>query len=465
MDTFFIILNVIVLLLLLGVLVWMQKKHISFTKRVFAGLGFGLIYGAVLQYAYGAGSEVITKSVDWFNLAGNGYVRLLQMVVIPLIMVSIISAIMNLKGRQNLGKISVSIIAVLLITTAIAASVSIVTSLSFDLKAIEIQGGEKEQAQGLKMEERLGTVQDMTIPQQVLEFIPSNPFEDMTGARRTSTLAVVIFSAFIGVAVLGLDRKKPEQAQTFRKVIDAVYAVVMRIVTLVLRLTPYGILALITKVVATTNPDEILKLIKFVLASYVALLVMFIIHLILLALFGYNPVTYVKKVLPTLVFAFTSRSSAATIPLNVETQTKKLGVSDGIANLSATLGATIGQNGCAGIYPAMLAVMIAPTVGIDPTSWDFILTLILVVTVSSFGVAGVGGGATFASLIVLSTMNLPVALAGLLISVEPLIDMGRTALNVNDSITAGLISGKVLKENDQDVFNNHGMDLDATAHS
>ncbi|NEU26970.1 L-cystine transporter [Paenibacillus ottowii] len=465
MDTFFIILNVIVLLALLGVLVWLQKKRISFTKRVFTGLGFGLIYGAILQYAYGASSEVITKSVDWFNLAGNGYVRLLQMVVIPLIMVSIISAIMNLKGRQNLGKISVSIIAVLLITTAIAASVSIVTSLSFDLKAIEIQKGDKEQAQGLKMEERLGTVQDMTIPQQVLEFIPSNPFEDMTGARRTSTLAVVIFSAFIGVAVLGLDRKKPEQAQTFRKVIDAVYAVVMRIVTLVLRLTPYGILALITKVVATTNPDEILKLIKFVLASYVALLVMFVIHLILLALFGYNPVTYVKKVLPTLVFAFTSRSSAATIPLNVETQTKKLGVSDGIANLSATLGATIGQNGCAGIYPAMLAVMIAPTVGIDPTSWNFILTLILVVTISSFGVAGVGGGATFASLIVLSTMNLPVALAGLLISVEPLIDMGRTALNVNDSITAGLISGKVLKENDHDVFNNHGMDLDATAHS
>lgn len=465
MDTFFIILNVLVLLVLLGVLVWMQKKRISFTKRVFAGLGFGLIYGAILQYAYGSGSEIIAKSVDWFNLAGNGYVRLLQMVVIPLIMVSIISAIMNLKGKQNLGKISASIIAVLLITTAIAASVSIVTSLSFNLKAIEIQSGEKEQAQGLKMEERLGTVQDMTIPQQVLEFIPSNPFEDMTGARRTSTLAVVIFSAFIGVAVLGLDRKKPEQAQTFRNVINAVYAVVMRIVTLVLRLTPYGILALITKVVATTNPDEILKLIKFVLASYVALLVMFIIHLILLALFGYNPVTYVKKVLPTLVFAFTSRSSAATIPLNVETQTKKLGVSDGIANLSATLGATIGQNGCAGIYPAMLAVMIAPTVGIDPTSWDFILTLILVVTVSSFGVAGVGGGATFASLIVLSTMNLPVALAGLLISVEPLIDMGRTALNVNDSITTGLISGKLLKENDQDVFNDRGLDLDAAARS
>ncbi|MCZ1263629.1 MULTISPECIES: L-cystine transporter [Paenibacillus] len=461
MNTFLIILNVVVMLALLGVLFWMQKKHISFTKRVFAGLGIGVVYGVILQLIYTSDSEIITKSVDWFNLAGSGYVRLLQMVVIPLIMVSIISAIMNLKGKQNLGKMSVSIIAILLITTAIAAGVSIVTSLSFNLTSIEIEGGDRELAQGQKMEERLVDVKDQTIPQQVLEFIPSNPFADMTGERRTSTLAVVIFSAFIGVAVLGLDRKKPQQAETFRGMVNAVYAVVMRIVTLVLRLTPYGILALITKVTATTNADEILKLIKFVIASYVALLVMFIIHLIIIALSGFNPLTYLKKVLPTLVFAFTSRSSAAAIPLNVETQTKKLGVSDGIANLSASFGATIGQNGCAGIYPAMLAVMIAPTVGIDPLSWDFIITLILVVMISSFGVAGVGGGATFASLIVLSTMNLPVALAGLLISVEPLIDMGRTALNVNGSMTSGLVTSKILKENDHDTFNDQSRDLDS----
>lgn len=460
MDTLRIIINVVVMLVLIGLLVWMQKKHVSFTKRVFTGLGLGLVFGVILQWAYGAGSDVISGSSDWFNLVGRGYVGLLQMVVIPLIMVSIISAIMKLKGRQNLGKMSALIIAVLLITTAIAATVSIVTSLSFDLKAIEIQAGEREQQRGAALEERLGDVADKTIPQQFLDFIPTNPFADMTGARSTSTLAVVIFSAFIGVAVLGLDKKKPEQADTFRKMVDAVYAVVMRIVTLVLRLTPYGILALITNVTATTSAEEILKLIKFVGASYVALIVMFIIHLILLALFGYNPVQYVRKVLPTLVFAFTSRSSAATIPLNVETQTKRLGVPEGVANLSASFGATIGQNGCAGIYPAMLAVMIAPTVGINPASWDFILTLILVVVISSFGVAGVGGGATFASLIVLSTMNLPVALAGLLISVEPLIDMGRTALNVNDSIAAGVITGKILGENDPEAFK-RSVDLDA----
>ncbi len=460
METLWVVINVLVLILLVGILYWMQKKHYSFTKRVFAGLGLGVLFGVVLQLVYTSNSDVVADSADWFNLVGYGYVRLLQMMVIPLIMVSIISAITKLKGGRNLGKMSGLIIAVLMLTTAVAATVGITTALSFDLSAVNIQGGAAEEEQGALLQERLGDIEDRTLPQQILDFIPSNPFEDMTGARRTSTIAVVIFSAFIGIAVLGLDRKNKEQADTFRGMISAVYGVVMRIVTLVLRLTPYGILALMSKTIATTNLQVILNLIDFVLASYVALIVMFIVHLVLLALFGFNPFTYVKKVFPTLTFAFTSRSSAATIPLNVQTQSKKLGVSEGIANLSASLGATIGQNGCAGIYPAMLAVMIAPTAGVDPTSWSFILTLIVVVMISSFGVAGVGGGATFASLIVLSTMNLPVALAGLLISVEPLIDMGRTALNVNDSMTTGVITGKVMNEVDKDVYNDKNIQLD-----
>lgn len=112
--------------------------------------------------------------------------------------------------------------------------------------------------------------------------------------------------------------------------------------------------------------------------------------------------------------------------------------------MSASFGATMGQNGCAGIYPAMLAFMIAPTVGIDPLSWSFIVPLVLIVGISSFGIAGVGGGATFAALIVLSSMNLPVALVGILISIEPLIDMGRTTLNVNGSMVSGVITSRVL---------------------
>jgi uncharacterized protein len=160
----------------------------------------------------------------------------------------------------------------------------------------------------------------------------------------------------------------------------------------------------------------------------------------------------VKKALPTLTFAFTSRSSAGTLPLTIKTQTKDLGVSEGIANFAGSFGLTIGQNGCAGVYPAMLAVMVAPAAGIDPLSPGFIISLILVVAISSFGVAGVGGGATFAALIVLSVMNLPIAIVGLLISVEPLIDMGRTALNVSGSITSGVLTSKATGEFDQEVY-------------
>src|SRR5699024_5954393 len=188
---------------------------------------------------------------------------------------------------------------------------------------------------------------------------------------------------------------------------------------------------------STSNFASIYSLGKFLVASYVALAIVFIVHLIILTISGLNPFTYVKKSAETLLFAFSSRSSAATLTLNINTQTKKLGVPDGIANFAGSFGLSIGQNGCAGVYPAMLAIMIAPSIG-QPIDFAFIATLVIVIAISSFGVAGVGGGATFAAIIVLSVLNFPIALAGVLISIEPLIDMGRTAVNVSGSMTAGV---------------------------
>jgi L-cystine uptake protein TcyP (sodium:dicarboxylate symporter family) len=217
-----------------------------------------------------------------------------------------------------------------------------------------------------------------------------------------------------------------------------------------------------TQVVAGTSPENILKLLSFVAASYSALLLMFGVHLMLITLVGLQPHRFVKKTLPVLAFAFTSRSSAGAIPMNVQTQTARLGTSEGIANFAASFGATLGQNGCAGIYPAMLAVMIAPTVGIDPYTLSFIGPLLAIVAIGSVGVAGVGGGATFAALIVLSSLGLPVALAGLLISVEPIIDMGRTALNVSGAITAGSVTSRLLGQTNMAIFQSDAeVDLDS----
>jgi L-cystine uptake protein TcyP (sodium:dicarboxylate symporter family) len=307
-------------------------------------------------------------------------------------------------------------------------------------------------ARGAYLEGKLADAQSISLPNMLQSFIPSNPFLDMTGARKTSTIAVVVFAVFVGVAAIGIAEKKPEHFTSFDHAVHVAHTIVMRIVTLVLRLTPYGVFALMAQVVSSSSYADILNLIGFVVASYCALLLMFCVHLAMVSASGLNPLRYTKKILPVLTFAFTSRTSAGSIPMSVQTQTQRLGTPEGIANFAASFGATIGQNGCAGIYPAMLAVMIAPTVGIDPFTASFLVPLLAIITIGSVGVAGVGGGATFAALIVLSSMNLPVALAGLLISIEPLIDMGRTALNVSGSIAAGTVTSRVMGETNMAAF-------------
>ncbi|WP_432382923.1 L-cystine transporter [Duganella sp. P38] len=450
-----VILNLLAALALLGLLYAQQRKHASFSVRVFTGMGVGVLLGAALQLIYGAGAAEIKTTGEYLDIIGTGYVKLLQMIVMPLIMVSIIAAILKLKGINSLGKISALTIGTLMLTTLVAAAIGILMSKVFSLSAVGLTASAADVARGVYLQGKVETAQAISLPSMLLSFIPANPFLDMTGGRKTSTIAVVIFSVFIGIAATGIHDKKPDIFASFERFIQVAHAIVMRIVTLVLRLTPYGVFALMAQVVSSSSYTDILHLIDFVLASYSALLLMFVVHLLIVAGLGLNPLRWTRKILPVLTFAFTSRSSAGAIPMSVQTQTQRLGTPEGIANFAASFGATIGQNGCAGIYPAMLAVMIAPTVGIDPFTIGFIAPLLAIITIGSVGVAGVGGGATFAALIVLSSMNLPVALAGLLISIEPLIDMGRTALNVSGSITAGAVTSRVLGETDHAVFNSN----------
>lgn len=451
MNAFLTLINIIVLVIFIVILHMMARKHISFAKRVFTALGIGIVFGVLLHLIYGTHSNVITSTSDWFNIVGQGYVALLQMIVMPLIFISIVAAFTKIQIGEKFAKIGSLIFIFLIGTVTIAAIVGVVYALVFGLDASTINLGNAEQARGSEIAKQAKDLTAHTLPQQILELLPKNPFLDFTGQRATSTIAVVIFASFIGFAYLRVARKQPDHGELLKRAIDAIYSLVMAIVTFVLRLTPYGVLAIMANTLSTSDFGAIWTLGKFLIASYAALITMYIIHLIILSLLGISPIRYVKKTLEVLIFAFTSRSSAGALPLNVQTQTRRLGVPEGIANFAATFGLSIGQNGCAGIYPAMLAIMVAPVANVE-IDLQFIVTLIAVVIISSFGVAGVGGGATFASILVLSTLNLPVALAGVLISVEPLIDMGRTALNVNNSMLAGTGTAKLTKHWDKDTF-------------
>lgn len=457
MTTLITVLVVLAFLAVLYVFYRMQTKHYKFSTRVFAALGVGIVLGAIIQFAFGTQDKVTTQAMEWIGIVGNGYVAFLQMLVIPLVFVSIVGAFTKMKESKQLGKISFNVLATLLGTTAVAALIGIGTTLLFGLQGAQFTQGTAETARIAELATRQETVENLSIPQQILAFIPRNVFADFAGTRPTSTIGVVIFAAFVGIAYLGVKRKAPKEAEFFANLIDSLYKITMRIVTLVLRLTPYGVLALMTNVVATSDFEAILNLGKFVLASYTALIIVMLVHLLILVTVKVNPVNYLKKSFPVLSFAFTSRSSAGALPLNIETQTKALGVDDATANFAASFGLSIGQNGCAGVYPAMLATIVAPTVGINVFSLEFILMLVAIVTISSFGVAGVGGGATFASLIVLGSMNLPVAIVGLVISVEPLIDMARTAVNVSDSMVAGIVTSSRINELDRDILNDSSL--------
>lgn len=436
--------NLAIFIAFLLLLAQLYRKTEKLGQTVFIGLLLGLLFGAVLQSAFE--KPLLDETLDWINVVGNGYVRLLQMIVMPLVFVSILSAIARINQTRSLGKVSVGVLSTLLIITAISAAIGIAMVHLFDVSAAGLIVGDRELAAQGKVLDKAGQVSNLTVPAMLVSFIPKNPFADLTGANPTSIISVVIFSALLGVAALSLGKEDQALGERIAQGVETLNKLVMRLVRFVIRLTPYGVFALMIKMAATSKWADIVNLGNFIVASYAAIALMFVVHGILLFFVKVNPVDYYKKVLPTLSFAFTSRSSAATIPLNIETQTAKLGNNNVIANFAASFGATIGQNGCGGIYPAMLAVMVAPMVGIDPFSFSYILTLIFVVAISSFGIAGVGGGATFAAIVVLSTLGLPLELVGLLISIEPIIDMGRTALNVNGAMVAGTITDRLLNK-------------------
>ncbi|MCL2557764.1 MAG: cation:dicarboxylase symporter family transporter [Treponema sp.] len=445
--------NVVVMLALLALLFVQHRRGVSFMRRVLTALVLGVAWGAAMQFIYGPAHPATTPTISLYNIVGTGYTRLLQMIVIPLVFVSITTAITNLKDPKILGKYGSVILAVLIATTAASALITVFVTSWFNLDSSAIAQSTAEANRMDYLATTANTVTSANIAQRIIEIIPTNVFNAFAGQAPNSTLGVVLFSMLLGVAILSIRAKFPKESEIMTSFLSSAREAVMKIVSFIISLTPYGILALMTRFLATQRIEQIAELGTFVIANYVALAIIFLMHLAILLVLKCNPIIYVKKCLTAFAFAFTSRSSAATLPLTISTQVKKLGVPQGIAGISSSLATSIGQNGCAGMYPAMLAVMIAPTVGINPFSPGFLIPLVLVIAISSFGIAGVGGGATMAALVVLSAMNLPVALAGLLISIEPLIDMGRTLVNVSNGIVSGVVTAKTSKEMDMSIYN------------
>lgn len=439
-----------------AVLARFKKQKKTFNFRVLSALVAGLVFGGAIQIIFGFGNEATTGFSEFISVFGKGYIRLLQMIVIPLVFVAMIASIMNVGGGGALSKIAPKIIGILIFTVSISAIIGVASIYIFGIDAnaliSSVGSSSAIEARGDAIANTQAAMASNGLSGLFLSIIPTNIFDMLTGSQRTSTLSTVLFGMFLGYAVLQVKNRKPEKVQSFIDFINSAKEVVLSMVREILKLTPYGVFALMTDFMMNNDLFALAEMGRFLLASYVAIGVMFAIHFIMIGLFGLSPRQFMRKTWPVLVFGFGSRSSMAAIPLNVETQTRQLGVDEETANMSATFGTSIGQNGCAGIYPAMLAIMAAQLMGIA-VDMSFIIQLTLVIAIASFGIAGVGGGATFAAVAVLTIMGLDITVVAILVSIEALIDMARTALNISGSMLSGVVTAKHNGSLDQAQYN------------
>ena len=261
--------NLVVFVLLAGVLFNFRKPRLTLGRQILLGLLLGAGYGLALQFLYGSGDAAVKETLTWTNVVASGYISLLKMVIMPLVLVMMIAAVVRMREVADLGRIGGSVVGILVGTTAVAALVGIFVSNLFGLSADAITQGARELERAASLTSRYENVANLGLADMLVRFIPSNIFSDLTGARPTSIIAVVIFGILFGLAALGVAKEDPVQGEKLREAVLTLQAVIMRLVQMIMALTPYGILALMTRVVAGSNAQDLWNLVEFVGASYV----------------------------------------------------------------------------------------------------------------------------------------------------------------------------------------------------
>ena len=425
-----------VIIMLFMVINKLEKKKVKFSSRMIVGTLMGFALGIIIQWVAGFPSvpgdiKWLSEVSSWYGLVGNGFMDLLKMLVVPLVFLSIVKVIMNMQG-ENLGKMTARTIGMLVGTTLIAAVLGIFIGQFLNLGAgLVVEGGNAE-------------IREITnIVDTLRGLLPANVVQAMAEGK---VVAVVIFAAFIGVAIRRLSKKHSDVIDPFVKWVEAFYKIILSVAMTIIKFMPYAVVALFANTITSRGVDVLGTVAKFIFAIYLGIFLMVIIHLVIALLNGIAPKTYIKNAVEPLVLAFTSRSSLGTLPVTIETLHKKFGVDEGIASFVGSLGSNMGMNGCAGLYPSLVTIMLAQMTGV-PMDISFFVMLAIVIAISSFGIAGLPGSATIAISVVISGMGMGeyFPLLGAIIAIDPILDMGRTMLNVNGTILSAVVVDKSLK--------------------
>lgn len=405
-----------------------RKITNKFSFATLTALTLGVVLGIIFK-----------ENILFLDTVGKAYMSLIKMIVVPLVVTSLITSIVRLENLDTLKSIGLKTFTVLLGTTGAAAFIGIIVASSLKLG----QGLRFIGAENFKAREIPG------FSKVLIDMLPSNP---LAAIVENKIIPIVIFSMFIAIALVIEDNINKEKAKPFKDFILSAYDIVLRITKMVLRIIPYGVFALIATAAAKNGMDTLMSLIWVILAVYIAAFLQFLFVYTPLISFvaRMNPLKFFKGIFPAQVVAFTSQSSYGTLPVTIKSLVEGVGVSENIASFVAPLGSTIGLNGCGGFYPAIVAIFAANVFNVELTIYSYIL-IVLTAIISSIGIAGVPGSATMSTTVMLAALGLPIEALAMVIAVDSIIDMIRTATNVTGASVSALVVDQTEKRKEYKV--------------
>lgn len=419
-----------------------QKKKIGLTTKIFIALLAGAVFGIVLCYMVPSGhvkDDIIVEGILY--VVGQGFIRLMKMLVVPLVFCSLVCGSMAIGDTKKLGTVGVRTLIFYLFTTALAITVALSVGniinpgIGLDMSAIKSNAAEVEEMAATSLSDT------------ILNIIPDNPLNSLACGNM---LQIIVFALIVGIILAKLGERTETVGNFFSQFND----IMMEMTMMVMSLAPVGVFCLIARTFANIGFSAFVPLAKYMVGVLLALAIQcFIVYLGLLKVFtGLNPFKFIKNFFPVMAFAFSTATSNATIPLSIDTLAKKMGVSKKISSFTIPLGATINMDGTA-IMQGVAVVFAAQAFGIQLDVMDY-LTVIGTATLASIGTAGVPSVGLVTLTMVFNSVGLPVEAIGLIMGIDRILDMTRTAVNITGDAVCTTIVAHQNKALDRDVFNN-----------
>ena len=418
-----------------------DKKTLALHWQILIGMILGIIFGFIFK-SVDDGQGFIA---NWIYPIGKIFVSLLKLIAVPLIIASLIKGISDLKDISKLSTIGGRTILIYLFTTVVAISIGLVI-----VNIVQPGSGMSEeitaQISSANMDNSMGKVKAGELQREsgpldfLVDMVPSNIFK--AASNNGSMLQVIVFVLFFGISLLLID---PKKAQPINDFFDGLNEVILKMVDLIMLISPFAVFALLANLTVSTDTEIFYYLLKYGLCVVSGLMVMVCMYLLVIRFYvGRSPISYIKAISPAQLLAFSTSSSAATLPVTMERVEEHVGVEKEVTSFVCPIGATINMDGTS-LYQAVAAVFICQVIGFDLTFSDQ-LTIILTATMASIGSAAVPGAGMVMLVIVLDTLGIPkdqLAFGiALIFAIDRPLDMCRTVINVTGDATVATIVGK-----------------------